>query len=406
MHVIVLGAGVVGMTTAYYLAARGCEVTVIDQAREVGCGASFANGGQLSYSFTDSLARPGFITRIPALLAGRDIGSRAELSTGLAAWGMRFLAQCTSRRAAENTLELLSIAMRSARLIADARHALPFDFSYRAAGKLVLLTSAEELRAARATTALKQAHGSDVEMISRAEAVAVEPTLEQFAKMLYGAVYSASDEVADALLFCRGLQAYLAESGAVQFQLGSRVEQLYIRNKSPVVALANGEQRADAVVVCLGANSPALLAPLGIHLHIYPVRGYSVTLPPGSAAPSVSVTALADRIVFSRMNGRMRIAGFADFNGFADSKDRQRIDELLAVARRVAPGAADYSHADCSGWGGFRPMTPSGLPYTGPTRIPGLHVNTGHGMLGWTLACASAHDTAQSVMANQSAVIR
>jgi D-amino-acid dehydrogenase len=236
--------------------------------------------------------------------------------------------------------------------------------------------------------------------MSRDEAIAIEPALANFTRTLHGAVYSASDEVADALLFCRGLRAHLEESGAVRFQLDSRVEQIFVQKKSPVVAYSNGEQHADAVVACLGADSPALLDPLGIRLHIYPVRGYSVTLPPGSAAPNVSVSALADRIVYSRMNGQMRIAGFADFNGFANERDRQRIDDLLAVARRVAPDAADYANSARNGWGGFRPMTPSGLPYVGPTRIPGLHVNTGHGMLGWTLACASAHETAQSVLAN------
>ncbi len=154
---------------------------------------------------------------------------------------------------------------------------------------------------------------------------------------------------------------------------------------------------ADAVVVCMGAWSSRLLRMVGINPHVYPVRGYSITLPPGEASPSVSVTALKHRMVFSRIDGFIRVAGFADFTGFDTSADAKRTQSLLELAKRVAPNAACYDAKDTNAWGGFRPMTPNGQPRVGATGIRGLYLNTGHGMLGWTLACATGYDAAQAI---------
>ena len=167
MHVLVLGAGVIGMTTAYYLAERGCRVTVLDRGNEAANGASHANGGQLSYSFTDSLARPSFIRQIPRLLAGLDPASRIRVSAGLFGWGSRFLAQCTSARSRHNTLALLETALRSAELMAELRGSLDLEFAHRPAGKLVLLESDEEIASAQDTSRLKAEHGSDTVVLSR-----------------------------------------------------------------------------------------------------------------------------------------------------------------------------------------------------------------------------------------------
>ena len=398
MHVIVLGGGVVGVTTAYYLAENGCTVTVVDRASDVALGTSFANGGQLSYSFTDALAKPGFIATLPALLSGRDPGSRVKLSPALLSWGMRFLAQCTSRRAATNTLDVLSLAMRSEQLLDELRDKTSFDFSYRPAGKLVLLADNEQLAVARRGTELKQAHGCDVELLTREQAIAHEPALAHLQRPFVGAVFSASDEVADAQLFCRGLRDYLAASGRVTFAFDQNIENLTIDNRQVSGISGDNDMQGDAVVVCLGAWSAELLRPAGLNPHIYPVRGYSVTLPLGENPPSVSVSSLADKIVFSRLNGNMRIAGFADFADFNAADDTSRTDTLLTIAKQVAPQAADYTVENTHRWGGFRPMTPDGQPLVGATRIKNLYLNTGHGMLGWTLACASAFDVTQAIL--------
>jgi D-amino-acid dehydrogenase len=399
MHVVVLGAGVIGVTTAYYLSQLGCEVTVVDRASKVGDGASFANAGQLSYSFTDALAKPEFLAQIPALMLGRDNGIQVRLSSELVAWGTRFVGQCTRRHARENTLAVLKIAMRSASLLAEMRKAMPFDFWHRKAGKLVLLSNQAELNGAKATVELKQSHGCETCVLSRSEAVSKEPSLEHISEDIVGAVYSESDEVADSQKFTTELRSWLEANASVEFRLSSDAKKLVASNgRTHAVVVDDDTLEADAFVVCTGAWSHKLLCTVGINPHIFPVRGYSITLPPGEAAPSVSMTALRHRMVYSRLNGHVRIAGFADFRGFDTSGDGARTDALLELAQRYAPLAAEYDAEDIKPWGGFRPMTPNGQPWVGQTRSKGLFVNTGHGMLGWTLACATAYDAAQAVM--------
>lgn len=398
MRVIVLGAGVVGVTTAYYLTRLGCEVTVVDQAAAPGDGASFGNAGQLSYSFTDALAKPGFIAHLPTMILGRDRGSKVRLSPALMDWGLRFLGQCTTRRARENTLAVLRLAMRSARLMDELRGTLPFEFHHRTAGKLVLLSSPAEVEAARTSSELKQQHGSNARVLPREEALAIEPALADMDDDVMAAVYSESDEVADSQLFTLGLRNLLEAEGAADFLLSTSAKKLLLHNgRARGVVAGNRELEADAVVVCLGAWSPDFLKPAGINPYIVPVRGYSITLPPGSSAPRVSVTALRHKLVYSRIHDLMRIAGFADFCGFDTSADAERTDLLLRTARDFAPLAADYDADDALTWGGFRPMTPNGRPRVGATAVDGLYVNVGHGMLGWTLACATAYDAARAV---------
>jgi D-amino-acid dehydrogenase len=398
MHVVVIGAGVIGVTTAHYLSEQGCRVTVIDRAAEVADGASHANAGQLSYTFTDALAKPEFIARIPGLIAGRDPGSKVRLTPSLVPWGLRFLSQCTSERASANTIAVLKTALRSAELMAELRTSLPIDFSHRASGKLVLLSNAEELHAAEASAQLKNKHGSDAEVLSASEAIHIEPALARLNEKFIAAVYSKGDAVADSRKFTRALKERLEETGNVTFRLGCNVDRLTESGgRLQAVNLEDEEIAADAAVVCSGAWSGQLLRPLGVNPHIYPVRGYSVTLPPGDHSPFVSVTILRRRIVFSRMNCSTRIAGFADFKGFNTADDEKRIAALVDIAKSCAPLAADYSADNQHQWGGFRPMTPNGRPRVGPSDIDGLYLNTGHGMLGWTLACASAYDVAHSI---------
>ena len=398
MHVAVIGAGVIGVTTAYYLAERGHDVTVIDREAEVAGGASYANGGQLSYTFTDALGKPTFLAKIPGLLAGRDPGSKVRLDAALVPWGLRFLAQCTRTRAAENTVAVLKTALRSASLLEELCANVPLEFAHRRVGKLVLLSSADEIRGAQASMALKNAHGSDTQLLSPQEAIEIEPTLAHVAENFVGAMYSPSDAVADSRRFAVGLKEWLEQTRGVQFLLGCDVERVEQANgRLRAIELGDQTLAPDAVVVCAGAWGGKLLRPLGINPHVYPMRGYSVTLPPGDAAPSVSFTALRHRMVFSRLNDGVRIAGFADFNGFNTDNDVTRIDALLDIARRYAPQAADYSTKEKRPWGGFRPMTPSGQPSVGRTKVDGVYLNIGHGMLGWTLACASGYDVAQCV---------
>lgn len=400
MHVAVLGAGVVGVTTAYYLAENGHTITVVDRSREVAAATSHANGGQLSYSYTDSLARPEFVPRIPSLVLGLDpairIGVLRNLS--LVPWGLRFLGQCTTGRARDNTVAVLEIALRSARLIDELEQKIGLEFDYRTAGKLVVLAHAREIEGARRRGELKRRHGCETDILSYSDAVALEPALEAMRQRFAAAVYSSGDQVGDARAFTAGLCDWLQQNRPVTVRLNENVRRMDIRNgQLRAIETDKNQLAADAAVVCLGPWSAQVLKPLGIDAHIYPVRGYSVTLPRGDHTPVVSVTNLASRIVFSLLGGRVRIAGFADFLGYDTSRDDERRARMLEIAERIAPAAADYRAAKAEPWGGFRPVTPTSRPYVGPTRIRGLYLNTGHGVLGWTLACATGQDVANAV---------
>jgi len=404
MHVAVLGAGVIGVTTAYYLAERGHTVTHIDRASDVATKTSYANGSQLSYSYTDSLARPEFLPQMPWLLLGLDPAIRVNAFQNLSmfTWGLQFLAQCTAAKAKENTIAVLKIAMRSARLIEQLQQKLDLDFSYKTAGKLIVLASAGEMNAARKKQVLKKKYGCETHVLSADEAAAMEPALLAMDQDFAGAVYSEFDEVGDAHLFAKGLVEWLQTNRSVTLILGQDVESLG-KSKGRIRSVQTDSEsiEVDAAVVCLGPWSARLLKSHCVDPQIYPVRGYSVTLPPGKNPPTISITNLQHRMVFSQLDSGIRIAGYADFVGFDTSDDEHRIASLLKAAQSIAPRAANYKAAEKNPWGGFRPVTPTGQPQVGPTKTKGLFMNTGHGSLGWTLACATAESVADSVSAAQ-----
>ena len=393
MHVAVLGAGVVGVTTAHFLAEAGHDVSIIDQAAGVARECSLANGAQLSYSYTEVMASPSFLLRLPGLMAGTDaaIRFRPPINVDLVRWGLAFLRQCTRGRAAANTRANLDMALRSAELLQDLRGKLPADFMYREAGKLILLATQREVDDARRASAVKAGLGVRADVISIEEATDIEPAIAAMTGPYAGAVYSPGDDVGDSREFSALLAQRLKKRHGARFIFDTPIPGL-IRERGAVLGVqtANGDIEADAVVVCLGAWSPALLSKVGIGLLVTPARGYSLTLPPGPAMPTASVTDFGRRFVMTRLGDNARIAGYADFVGFSTHKDADRLQRLIATAEAAAPQAADYGHADNQAWGGYRPLTPNGRPIVGPTRLDGLFVNTGHGTLGWTLAFASA----------------
>ncbi len=400
MHVVVLGAGVVGVVTAYYLIERGHSVTVIDRADEVASGASGGNGGQLSYSFTDAMASPAMLAKLPKLVSGLDSAFRVRppVDTLPVRWGLAFLRQCSSHRARTNTLAVLQMALRSSTLMAELRSRVPFEFAFRKAGKLVMLNKQQDMEAAEAICVLKRHYGCDVRVVTLEQASEIEPALSRFNTRAVGAVYSESDEVGDALDFTSHLGQWLVANRNTEFQFNTTVHHIATeKGKLCAVETDNETFRPDAVIVCLGAWSNRILKPLGIRANIYPVRGYSVTLPTAIEANSVSISDLENKMVYSRLGDRIRIAGFADFVGFRTDRDGQRARALLDRARDFAPDIANYDVDSSNEWGGFRPMTPNSRPLIGPTSVKGLYLNTGHGMLGWTLACASGHDVAASL---------
>lgn len=400
MRVVVLGAGIAGITTACSLSEQGHDVTVIDRARAVAAATSHANGAQLSYSYSDALAQPAFLSKIPGLVLGHDpairIGRRDNAF--IVPWGLSFLRQCTAQKARSNTLAVLDLALESAKLLEALRNRVPIDFAWRRVGKLAVIGREDDVEGARERAGWKRERGCDVRIVSYEEALELEPALEHMEQRFAAAVYSPDDEVGDACAFAKGLADWLVAHRGLELRLGVTANEI-VKQSGAVTAVRTdaGDIEADAIVVCLGPWSPALLDPLGLRLKIYPIRGYSITLPIGEAPPLVSITNIENRIVFSLLGAQVRIAAFADFVGYDTRRDAERIGELREVARRIAPLAANYEADEDFGWGGFRPVTPDSRPLVGPTAIRGLFLNCGHGVLGWTLAPATAERIANAV---------
>ncbi|MEM6585650.1 MAG: FAD-dependent oxidoreductase [Pseudomonadota bacterium] len=395
---IIIGGGIIGVTGAYALAREGWQVRLIDALPDVGLGATLGNGRQLSYSHTNALASPALIKQIPRLVLGLDdaFRIRLKLDRHFVSWVMRFLAQCTASRNRRNTLAGLKLAEESRRAMERLQECHPIEFDNRKTGKFVLLRGEREVEGARSGVAAKQAEGVDQRLLTSEEAFAIEPALANASDPIDAAIFTASDESGDGRAFAANLLRTLGDNYGVEFDGGTAATRLDRRGDASVVTLANGEElSADLAVVSSGYRSNALLGPLGLRLPIEPMKGYSFTAPLGNAAPLASVTDAKRRIVFTHLGDRMLVAGIAEMGRVDDRLDPARLASMMDAARASLPEAAVYSDAS-PGWTGMRPMTPNSLPIT-RMLAPGIAANTGHGMLGWTMAMGSAQRLAKAV---------
>lgn len=399
--VIVIGGGIIGVTSAYWLASHGMAVTLLESAPELAAGASHANGAQLSYSYSDALGSPALLAQLAGLLLGRDPAFRVRpsLRPAFIAWGLRFLRECGAGRSRANTVHVLELALRSRTIINEVREREGIEFDYRPSGKLHLFYDTEALARARTVVDLKNAYGCRQEVLDAAAARACEPALAQLPQPLAGAVYSPLDEAGDACAFARTLGRRAAERYGVRIRTGVTVTALLSGNgRIRALRTSEGDMEAGHVVLSTGPQSARLAATARLRLPIVPMRGYSLTLPARPEAPSVSITDTARKIVFCRLGERLRIAGMADVGWSRPEPPAARIDALRSAARAVFPDAADYD-APGAPWAGLRPMTPDSRPLIGATAFPNLWLNCGHGMLGWTLACGSAERLLQAMAA-------
>lgn len=395
MNILILGAGVTGLTTAHALAREGHAVTVVDAESAVGRGTSFANGGQLSYSYVAPLAGPGVIGKVPAWLLDPDgpLRFRPQADPGQWKWLLAFLRACNVTTAEQTTRRLLLLSCLSRDLLREFSTREGLDFAFAPTGKLVLQPDGPAMEAARRQMALQASWGSVQRALSREECLALEPALAGIAHRIAGGVHTESEEAGDCRMFCEGIAAALARSNAgVTMQLGTRVTQI-IRAEGRVrgVMTSQGVIEADAVVLALGTGARALARPLGLDLPIYPLKGYSLTLPitRDDAAPRISVTDSAAKVVYARLGGHLRVAGMADLVGYSLHIEEKRLSTLVRQAREAFPDSTDWRALNP--WAGLRPTTPTGLPILG--RAPGtegLFLNLGQGGLGFTLAMGSA----------------
>ena len=396
MKIAVIGAGVVGVTTAYVLAKRGHEITVFDREPGVAMESSFANGGQLSYGFASPIGSPGLVNKLPTIMRGADPAFRlpSVMSVDFIHWSLRFLYQCSPAAFAENARVLGDLARRSGRAFQEILNDANLTFGHREAGKLVLFASLADAEAAMRSR-IGDDGKSDCRVLDWSECKALEPALESYRGANGGGLWVPGDEVGDAAQFSLDLAEHAKRVLGAVFEFNTDVRRIGTGGSGVnSVVLANGETRAcDAVVLCTGVAGKRLLQQLNIRLPIYPVTGYSLTGPAGASVPTTAVTDAAHKIVFSRIGERVRIAGFADFGVASEERRRQRVQDLINAARRLMPNLIDYAKIQ-STWIGARPATPNSRPILGMSAVPGLYLNMGHGMFGWTLSAGAAQQLA------------
>lgn len=407
MRIAVLGAGVVGISSAWYLARAGHEVTVIDRQLAAAQETSFANGGQISVSHAEPWAGPQVPWQLLSWL-GREASPllwRLRCDPDQWRWGLGFLAQCSARRARGNTEALVRLGLYSRELLKTVRSGQGFDYDRLGRGILRIYTSERELARIASQGEVYARLGCERMVKTADECLAIEPALRKSLIPLAGGLFAPSDESGDACKFTQQLAQRCAAQG-VTFRFGDTVAALQAEaDRVTGIQLASGAiLRADAYVAALGSYTPLLLKPLGLHIPVYPAKGYSLTIPLESdgCAPEVSLTDDAHRIVFSRLGNTLRVAGTAEFTGYDTSLNMQR---CAVIARRVHQLLPQLSQLDrAEPWTGLRPATPGNVPLIGRSRFPNLYLNTGHGTLGWTLACGSGQLLADILSGRETAV--
>jgi len=381
MKICVLGAGVVGVSTAYALARQGHEVVVIDKAADVAQGASFANGAQLSYSHTDPLASPSTFRKLPSYLLGGDKAMQLRFSARVdyLSWGLSFLGNCFPGNFNKNRKARRDLSKASELAFGKFELDLNKKFKPTGQGKLVVAQSHSELRSMH-----KQEH-----FVSYERCLEIEPKLKSWTGDILGGLYAPNDYALDTVTYCEVLKRAAEETFGSKFFFDESVQKLNSANGQLSGVITNRQNHnVDKVVVCLGNASNGLLKPYGIKIPIYPIQGYSLTLRSLKISPKVSVTDLKNKTVYANLGDRIRIAGLVDVNQ-KTARIQRRIDYLRQTAKRTWPDVADFEGI-FETWTEARPMVPSGVPVIGETHIEGLYLNVGHGSLGYTFAAGSA----------------
>jgi len=398
MKVIVLGAGIVGVTSAYQLAKAGHEVTVVDRQPGPALETSFANAGEVSFGYCSPWAAPGipmkalkwlFMEHAPLIL-------RPKVDGAMLSWMVKMLRNCTSGRYAINKSRMLRLADYSRISIAALREETGIAYDERMQGTLQLFRTQAQLDASAKDVKALAADGIPYEVLDPEGCIRVEPALRHVREKIVGGLLTPKDETGDCFKFSNALAAK-AEALGVRFNYGSIIRGLDVEGgRVTGVITAHGRLPADAVVVALGSFSPLLVKPHGIHLPVYPVKGYSLTIPivDASRAPESTVMDETFKIAITRLGDRIRVGGMAEISGYTNDLGEPRRLTLQHSVTDLFPGG-DISKA--SFWSGLRPMTPDGTPVIGPTKIAGLFLNTGHGTLGWTMSSGSARVIADLV---------
>lgn len=392
MKVIVLGSGVIGVTTAYYLARSGHEVVVVDRQPKPALETSFANAGEVSPGYSSPWAGPGVPVKAIKWLLMRHgpLVIWPKLDPVMWIWMLKMLRNCTSARYAVNKSRMIPIAEYSRDSLRALRSEIGIRYDERSRGTLQLFRKQAQLDHTGGDIAVLQQYGVPYEVLDREGCIVAEPALAAVREKFVGGMRLPQDETGDCHMFTDALAAEAMKLG-VQFKFNTAIARLETNgaNITGVVTSA-GVLQADAYVAALGSWSPRLLGPIGVHVPVYPVKGYSITVPVVDAdgAPVSTVMDESYKVAITRLGDRIRVGGTAEISGYSNTLDAARRATLDHSLTDMFPRGGDLAKATF--WCGLRPMTPDGPPVIGATRYANLHLNTGHGTLGWTMACGSA----------------
>jgi D-amino-acid dehydrogenase len=403
MKVLVLGSGVIGVASAYQLALAGHEVTVVDRQPAAALETSYGNAGEVSPGYSAPWAGPGVPIKAVKwlLMHHRPLVIRPHLDLNLIRWGVAMLRNCTSARYELNKSRMVRLAEYSRDCLKELRAQTGIRYDERMQGTLQLFRTQAQLDGTAADIAILKRYGVGFELLDRAGCIRHEPALATVQDKFVGGLLLPGDETGDCFKFTQNLAALALQKG-VQFRYGTHIKKLLHAGKQiDGVVTDSGTLKADTYLVALGSYSPLLLKNVGIHIPVYPVKGYSITVPitDASGAPESTVMDESHKVAVTRLGDRIRVGGTAELAGYTLKLHDARRDTLEHVVTDLFPRGGDVKRAEF--WCGLRPMTPDGTPVVGATRLPNLYLATGHGTLGWTMAAGTGRVMADVISGRQ-----
>lgn len=394
MKILVLGAGIIGVTTAYVLATRGYDVEVVDRAASCAGECSFSNGGQLSYSHAEPWANPNTLFKTLRWLFNDSapLVMRPRMDIDMLKWGIKFLGNCRNSRAAANTVTLLRLGIYSRKKMADIISATSIEFAHNSGGILHIFSKQHDFDCAKRQVEYQSKFGCNSNIITPDEAILREPALSHSKENLIGAIHAHLDETGDANIFTTKLAEICQQEYGVKFHYNTTIRSINKNKDGKIshISTSKGEMTADKYVISLGSYSPIYLRKIGISVPIYPMKGYSITIKSNEYAPQISLTDQQSKVVYSPLGKKFRIAGTAEFAGYDDKVRKKRLTPIIETSQKIFPKIWEGDDTEISEWACLRPSTPDGPPIIGKTPYSNLFINTGHGTLGWTQAAASA----------------
>jgi D-amino-acid dehydrogenase len=401
-----MGAGVIGVSTAYELVKAGCDVSVVDRQPAAGLETSFANAGEISPGYASPWAGPGVPLKAVQWMLDKHgpLVVHPRLDPLMWRWMLQTLFNCTSRRYTLNKSRMVPIAEYSRDCLRRLRADTGISYDHRSQGTLQLFRKQSQLDSVDKDITVLREYGVRFELLDRNGCIRAEPALGGAPASFVGGLLLPDDETGDCHLFTQRLMTMAQEAG-VRFIANTRIESVTTEgDRVTAVVTDSGTMTADAYVMALGSFSPLLLQPIGIDIPVYPVKGYSITVPltDDSGAPQSTVMDETYKVAITRLGDRIRVGGTAELSGYRVELSPERRITLERSLRDLFPRGGDIGGA--SFWSGLRPMTPDGPPIIGPTRYSNLHLNTGHGTLGWTMACGAARITADRLLGRPSEI--